>query len=1735
MNPALTKIKAEPSSSPKSPLTVSSELRKSPIIIPTERKEDSSKSNDLYRRRSPSRYDREFKKEKRSPTRFDRDFKLERLDEYTRGSGGYIKKEPKPSKDKKASKDYEKPYKSSKDYHESRSSKDSKSLKEGKTSKDYKKSKEREEDRKNDKHKKLQTKEENSNSEDLKKSKLSVFDRLGPLKVETKTSLVPIEESPVIAIDDIEELLNERLEPKKTVDALNIPPLSDNDIKDLLNESPPTIGSSHKELDKKELDELKDLQNRIISEIKADKIDLSSILLAKPAPKIDVVEPVPVVPAQPERLALKFNPHPRKKPVETVTSGATLAPFTLPPITLPPITFPPQLPLPVPQPVPPPFEPVPIKETRSTLITDPRLRSEPIMSYKNDPRFTPSPSMGKYGSTDSYPLPYRNTQLLSSFQSEQNNFIPRGNPIEVIGDNTFNRNLPPASYSNRPEPVSNFTRPNYVNDTQYTNIPSVASLHINNKNAERLILNDISEREKYEKSKKNKNIGDGNNIRVPIQKSNKNDSQKSKFDNTYRNGDYSGTNDVSNFKIPRKRNDDEKIAGNSNEKTDKIKNCDSEKVKSSESGDDKEIEKDVLKLFEDELKADDDVQLIEEPVLPPIVIDDDDVDTKVGILKSTPPKPNENEITKEWFETKLASLLNPTVLGKENLLNMMSKVIDEKKMAEIKKILDGPGAFVSETIADDIADDDDDEDDEQPIVSMKSKKVKPLKSDTENESEQENEAEAEVTTPIRRRATRSTTAGGKKRGKKKMNELQKLNEDIRTMFISEGVLSATGRRMCTALKDYHSPEKSVETAKKATTPLEESDKESTSKKVVKTKSSKKATTPIADTKSDDEEVIVKKKASANSVTKKSTTNPPSKKATTPLIESDNESEKSSSTKTTRNTKKKGSNNSVTKKATTPLQDEESTTKKVVKKKTPVKTNEAEPVKKNSKKKKSGPKSVVEKEANKVKSPEKSITQNCQIRLDKIPDPIFSEQPKLVESKQQPPPSPVRRQRTDSSEKLVTKTKKKRLNWSSGHIPKRKKKVEKKENVENEEKIIPKIEKLETPPKIKIEHEKKDSNLKVFLQPEEKTLTTIEFPGLPERRVSISIADKLNEKFNSVDRTEEDSEKIDEETVQIVNVPIAENDSDNPSEQSDSNEKIFEFKSICKGEIDTQSPLQKRAISRIADLEGESSLSSDVNITGGDDDDEEWEDIESDSEHIDIENSLLDDIPKTGKDANNFQTLQRLFDNIQSDKVKHQLTANETSPKSVIQLNIQPTSTASNVQYVINAETKVSTPTIQKVRVVRRVENVGFVKEDVGNTYVCCIEGCNYLTKDAEILFTHLSSHDNSWEGYCHTCEAHVLNDEKIPLTTEFRHLMEVHVNLKSPIADKQPATSLQSRGIIKLRRLSGDKLSTSVVSSPIVSPVGIEIAEPEPFIISRPPVIITAVPPLMRYSLPSTITVRKTTPAQSNSVSILKKMSPQQLQQQTFGARKSTTQIPTKTIRVNQKTNPIISYKKPDFNIVSVQTAGVDVQLPKVVDTAMKITSVLGGSLLISSDSSSNDSLQSAEVTDQNLNVLRPWIKSDSLKNDICVVDMLRTDNRFSLYKCMEKKCTIMTNDRDFFLKHIRKHEQDGEDQLGLNQTSMDMDSWLNCSYCEDIADSCSALVEHIDEEHSTSIFQCTYCFYRSSTAYNVVTHHKLHHKDKTTFINISNGASLLLKSEMGTMIQYRKENVTPISCEQSK
>lgn len=142
-----------------------------------------------------------------------------------------------------------------------------------------------------------------------------------------------------------------------------------------------------------------------------------------------------------------------------------------------------------------------------------------------------------------------------------------------------------------------------------------------------------------------------------------------------------------------------------------------------------------------------------------------------------------SDMTKEWITeclknifTEAAKPVTKQTLDQDSVLKMLSTVIDPERYNRVKQVLglldeqkpaDGSGAGVAATETDD-------------TVSA---------------------SDADDTVSI---ADKLVTAK-RKPPKKKMNELQKLNEDIRTMFISDGVLTATGRRMCTIIKSKESP------------------------------------------------------------------------------------------------------------------------------------------------------------------------------------------------------------------------------------------------------------------------------------------------------------------------------------------------------------------------------------------------------------------------------------------------------------------------------------------------------------------------------------------------------------------------------------------------------------------------------------------------------------------------------------------------------------------------------------------------------------------------------------------------------------------------------------------------------------------------------------------------------------------------------------------------------------------
>lgn len=115
-------------------------------------------------------------------------------------------------------------------------------------------------------------------------------------------------------------------------------------------------------------------------------------------------------------------------------------------------------------------------------------------------------------------------------------------------------------------------------------------------------------------------------------------------------------------------------------------------------------------------------------------------------------------------------------LNKLNLLEMLGKVVDKDQLQQIKRIINEEPRV------------------ESPLTPTTTHDDQPLPDDiampvhTDDESE-ETPVVAGKTTPLTQRRKPS----------RRRNELEKLNDDIRDMFISNGVVNATGRRLCTTI------------------------------------------------------------------------------------------------------------------------------------------------------------------------------------------------------------------------------------------------------------------------------------------------------------------------------------------------------------------------------------------------------------------------------------------------------------------------------------------------------------------------------------------------------------------------------------------------------------------------------------------------------------------------------------------------------------------------------------------------------------------------------------------------------------------------------------------------------------------------------------------------------------------------------------------------------------------------
>ncbi|XP_037050206.1 uncharacterized protein LOC119084365 isoform X1 [Bradysia coprophila] len=164
----------------------------------------------------------------------------------------------------------------------------------------------------------------------------------------------------------------------------------------------------------------------------------------------------------------------------------------------------------------------------------------------------------------------------------------------------------------------------------------------------------------------------------------------------------------------------------------------------------------------------------------------------------------------------------------------------------------------------------------------------------------------------------------------------------------------------------------------------------------------------------------------------------------------------------------------------------------------------------------------------------------------------------------------------------------------------------------------------------------------------------------------------------------------------------------------------------------------------------------------------------------------------------------------------------------------------------------------------------------------------------------------------------------------------------------------------------------------------------------------------------------------------------------------------------------------------------------------------------------------SREYSDNELVSLKGWGNNPTNKLQKNCKKMLRDICLYALFKCMDINCIFTTDNADHMLTHLRNHEKN---------MSNEAPSWLECAYCDIVADSCTLLVKHIQDEHQSSIFQCPYCFYRSCAAFNVVVHLKLYHPKEKKSVLVCNGKPRMYATEKALIEKSRKENIRPLRC----
>lgn len=149
-------------------------------------------------------------------------------------------------------------------------------------------------------------------------------------------------------------------------------------------------------------------------------------------------------------------------------------------------------------------------------------------------------------------------------------------------------------------------------------------------------------------------------------------------------------------------------------------------------------------------------------------------------------------------------------------------------------------------------------------------------------------------------------------------------------------------------------------------------------------------------------------------------------------------------------------------------------------------------------------------------------------------------------------------------------------------------------------------------------------------------------------------------------------------------------------------------------------------------------------------------------------------------------------------------------------------------------------------------------------------------------------------------------------------------------------------------------------------------------------------------------------------------------------------------------------------------------------------------------------------------------IYGNTLKAPDAFTAMLQPAKLRQFYKCMSRSCTYTTDCQQSFGLHYRQHKENVDRTKGVISTY----DFQRCSYCTETFTTWNAMSEHLKDKHIYCQYQCHYCFYRA-IAQSYVGLHQL-----TVHQGVPPAVLLGQKENPPVEVIERREFVIPFVCD---